>query len=42
MKRQHKVGQENVVFNAIERYEKRYGFMHVLCKLIATITDELN
>ena len=40
--RQHEVGQENVVFNAIERYEKRYGFVHVLCQLIATITDALN
>ena len=32
--RQHEVGQENavtfLVFNAIERYEKRYGFVHVL------------
>ena len=40
--RQHEVGQENAVFNAIERYEKRYGFVHVLCQLIATITDALN
>ena len=29
--RQHKAGQENAVtFNAIEKYEKRYGFVHVL------------
>ena len=34
--RQHEIGQENavtiiiIVFNAIERYEKRYGFVHVL------------
>ena len=31
--RQHEVGQEMqlfLVFNAIERYEKRYGFVHML------------
>ena len=31
--RQHEVGQEmqlSLVFNAIERYEKRYGFVHML------------
>ena len=34
--RQHKAGQENAVnavtfsVNAIEKYEKRYGFVHVL------------
>ena len=44
--RQHEVGQENVVFNGIERYElgykKGYGFVHVFCQLIAIIMDVLN
>ena len=29
-----------LVFNAIERYEKRYGFV-ACCQLILTITDVL-
>ena len=32
--RQHKAGQENAVFTAIERYEKRYGFVHVLSDML--------
>ena len=33
--RQHEAGQENAVtLDAIERYEKRYGFMHVLLDVL--------
>ena len=38
--RQHKAGQENAVnavtfsVNAIEKYEKRYGFVHVLSDVL--------
>ena len=32
--RQHEAGQENAVFNAIERHEKRYGFVHVLSDML--------
>ena len=38
--RQHKAGQENAVnavtfsVNAIEKYEKRYGFVHVLSDML--------
>ena len=32
--RQHEAGQENAVFTAIERYEKRYGFVHVLSDML--------
>ena len=40
--RQHKAGQENAVtfsVNAIEKYEKRYGFVHVLSDVLKDDVD---